>query len=561
MRRAICLLLCMLLMLPFAGCKKQREVPLVTSIETTEASQGGFYSAMDVEGHEVYVYAPEDILHADIINYGYTAPLLLVFGDQKLDGQKAVDFICEKGLDVTAQKTGGAVVYVNPLTSWDDEPYGVYERILALTRLDQRYFSNGLLYDKKTDKYHLFNSGAKICVYGYGSGADFIAKNYLKPLSGVAAMSYITGKEADITITAAVLEEISIQPETVDPEIIIVSVNNTTEINNAIKKQSNHFYSSNDRFDEIYEKSIRLSERSDGKIIETTDIRDSGLVQEVQIMEITTSEDNHRVRTPSYQLGAVIFRKEDSTKKQRPLVMCFHGGGDTAILTATTSGWDKLALEEDFILCAIEYHIRTTPTEIMEVIDNLLELYDIDPSRIYATGFSMGSMKTWDLYQEYPERFAGMSPMSGTVRPGLNSLSFEAPRMNENVIVPVFMVGGESSSMAELPFQGRIPVYRIENLFRVNQVDNPFEITNDRTYWPDTIYGFEGDVVEKLTDETHPQSVTTVRYYKSFDGNFYTVLCSISRHEHEIRPFTCQLAWEFMSKFRRNSDGSISIVN
>ncbi|MBQ2213745.1 MAG: hypothetical protein II414_04175, partial [Erysipelotrichaceae bacterium] len=161
----------------------------------------------------------------------------------------------------------------------------------------------------------------------------------------------------------------------------------------------------------------------------------------------------------------------------------------------------------------------------------------------------------------YPERFAGMSPMSGTVRPGLNSLSFEAPRMNEDVIVPVFMVGGESSSMAELPFQGRIPVYRIENLFRVNQVDNPFEITNDRTYWPDTIYGFEGDVVEKLTDETHPQSVTTVRYYKSFDGNFYTVLCSISRHDHEIRPFTCQLAWEFMSKFRRNSDGSISIVN
>lgn len=560
MRRVVCALLCILLVM-FTGCKeKQREVPLVTGVETVEARQGGFFSTLDVEGHDVHVYDPADILHGDIINYGYTAPMFLVFGEEKLDGQAAVDFICEKGIDKTAQENGAAVVYVNPLTSWDKEPYGVYERILALTRLDQRDFAHGLLYDKKADKYHLFNSGSKVCVYGYGTGADYIAKNYLKPLSGVAAMSYITGKEADTTITAAVLEKLSVQPEITDPEIIIVSVNNSSEINKTLRENSNYYYSSQDKFGKIYEDYLRLKQRADGKIIETTDIRDNGLIQEVQIMEITRSEDNHRVKTPTYELGAVIYRKEDSNKKQRPLVLCFHGGGDTAILTATISGWTQIALEEDFILCAIENHVRTTPTEVMEVIDNLEKLYDIDSTRIYATGFSMGSMKTWDLYQEYPERFAAMSPMGGTVRQGRNTQNWDSPKMNEDVMVPVFMVGGESSSMVELPFQGRTPVYRVEYLFRVNQVDNPFVISIDRTNWPDSIYGYEGDVVEKLTDETHPRSVTTLRYYKSFDGNFYTVLCSISHHDHEIRPFTCQIAWDFMSQFRRNSDGSISII-
>ncbi|MBR1861490.1 MAG: hypothetical protein IJ796_06495 [Lachnospiraceae bacterium] len=36
----------------------------------------------------------------------------------------------------------------------------------------------------------------------------------------------------------------------------------------------------------------------------------------------------------------------------------------------------------------------------------------IDEKRIYATGFSMGSGKTWDLYQEYPGSFAGFMPCS-----------------------------------------------------------------------------------------------------------------------------------------------------
>ena len=79
---------------------------------------------------------------------------------------------------------------------------------------------------------------------------------------------------------------------------------------------------------------------------------------------------------------------------------------------------------------------------------------------------------------------------------------------------------------------------------------------------PDTVTSMGWGVFdhcESLTSITIPDSVTTIRYYYSDDGNIYTALCPISRHAHEIRPFTCRLAWDFMKKYSRNPDGRIVI--
>ena len=52
-------------------------------------------------------------------------------------------FICEKGIDLIAQKNGGYVIFINPLKSWDKEEYGVYEMIMAETMVAQTGFSHG----------------------------------------------------------------------------------------------------------------------------------------------------------------------------------------------------------------------------------------------------------------------------------------------------------------------------------------------------------------------------------------------------------------------------------
>ena len=105
----------------------------------------------------------------------------------------------------------------------------------------------------------------------------------------------------------------------------------------------------------------------------------------------------------------------------------------------------------------MENHLNSTATEMMELIEILKDRYNIDSTRIYATGFSMGGCKSWDLYQEYPQVFAGLAPMDATFDVGRNIYDQEVKKgINENVIVPIFYAGGEITPLPELPFQAQI---------------------------------------------------------------------------------------------------------
>ena len=551
--RKISIILILLLLL--SGCEKKKEEPKderILSIETTQTEDKGTVSSFILDDHEIYVYCSEDLMHGDVINYGYSAPLLIVFGDKKMSVDEAVSLICEKRIDIIAQKNGGFVVFVNPCKDWKSEEEGIYEKILAKTMVGQSGFSNGLLYDEKSDEYFIFASPARTVLYGYGKGADYIAKHYLKKLTGTSSMSSL-GSD-DITITAAVLESFDQKPQIESDDIIVICRDGPAGI-----EESGHLTISDDSFDIVYDEYIAAYQRWNGKLSETFNMEKEGMAMEPLLFEIKTSSDNHVVKEPSYELGAVVFRKKDSEKKKKPLLLCFHGGGDTAIATASIAGWPEIAAEEDFILCAIEMHTRTTASETMQVIEKLKEIYDIDETKIYATGFSMGGIKTWDLYQEYPESFAALAPMGATVDVGKNTQFSDAPYVNEEVMVPLFYSGGENSSLGELPFQNYICVNRIEYLFKVNRVEMPFDAAYGyREEWDDPVYIYAGDQVEELCDEDYPESKTTIRYYRSEDGNIYTALCSISRHQHEVRPFTCRQAWDFMKRFSR-VDGKIVI--
>ena len=558
MRRFIIVLLAFLIVL--TGCRKKPQEPVgpekITAVKTEGVPQGGYVSSFTVAEHDIFVYRPEDIMNGNIINYGYSAPLLIVFPDEKLERKKAVEFVCAKGLDKIAQNNGGSVVIVDPLEDWDKEEYGIYEQVLSETMVGQTGFSHGLLYDASRRQYYIFASPAMTVVYGYGKGADYIGKNYLKETAGISAMSSLGG--SDITMTAAVLENLSVKPDVKDKNIIIVSVNNSS-LDSRIKRQSNQFHRSEESFDQIFEEYIAGWQRWNGKVAETFNLKKSGLEMKTHVFDIDTSADNRAVSSSFHRIGAVVFQRKDSRGK-KPLVLCFHGGGDTALATATIAGWPQLARQEDFILCATEMHTLSTATEIMDVIEKLKELYEIDESRIYATGFSMGGIKTWDMYQEYPQVFAALAPMAGTVLVGRNSQFRQAPVLNEDVPVPVFYSGGQSSDLRELPVQSQDVVERINYLFEVNKVPMPFEMSMARrSEWQDSVYGYQGDIVEEYIDPANPDSKTTVRYYYSEDGRIITALCSITHHKHEIRPFTVSLAWQFMKKYSRSSDGRIVI--
>lgn len=555
----------------------------IREIDTIGNADGSFITSMQVEENRIFVYQPADHMHTDLINYGFSAPLLLVFGDSAFTAESAAAYAEDTRLSQIAAENGGVVIFVNPREggSWDEEPYGVYEAVLGKTKLTQRGFSHGVIYDDKVPRnkfeemmmeqqhldrepeYFILGSTVATYVYATGTGADYIAKYYLKDVKGQTYMGDLG--EGDLTMTAATLQNVHYAPVISKREIKIVSVGND-ELINSIFKCSCDSVAVEEELDVVrqYDAYIGDFKRWKGRVMASSNYRKEGIVMKPERMMVVTSPDNQwaNVARPSHEAGYVLFYDAENPPTDpanpKPLLFCFHGGGDSAVATAAIGGWPEIAKENGFVLCAVEMHMSITAAETMQILEKLQQEYAIDPTAVYVTGFSMGGIKSWDFYQEYPEKIAGCAPMDATVEVGENTQFGKAPRCNDSVIVPVFYNGGESSPLAELPNQAEKCVHRVANLFAVNQVKKDYPVEYEgREQWEDPYYGVRGDTEEQYDDPEFPGSVATVRNFVSADGEVYTKLCSVSNHMHEIRPNTCRLAWAFLKRFRRNADGTL----
>jgi len=186
------------------------------------------------------------------------------------------------------------------------------------------------------------------------------------------------------------------------------------------------------------------------------------------------------------------------------------------------------------------------------VLDELKKRYNVDEHRIYAIGFSMGCGKTWDMFEQYPDVFAGLAPASALF-PVYNN-PFGKPlgdKLNTTVPVPIFYSGGDNSHLTELPFQGAAGIERLQYAARVNKCINKFDVTfEDKDSWTDPIMAVKGDRVEKLYDKSR-DAYLTVHYYDSEDGVCRTAYASISGQGHEYRHHTAEHAYTFISQFTR----------
>ncbi|MBO4679546.1 MAG: hypothetical protein J5626_07735, partial [Lachnospiraceae bacterium] len=186
------------------------------------------------------------------------------------------------------------------------------------------------------------------------------------------------------------------------------------------------------------------------------------------------------------------------------------------------------------------------------LIGELKKKYNIDEHRIYASGFSMGGCKSWDMFQEYPKVFAGLAPMDATFEVGLNVFGKPAPKeINRDTPVPIFYAGGEITPLPELPFQAEKCHDRMKYVFEVNRLKTPYDVKfEDRENWKNKIWGIDGDRVERFYDESR-DSFLTVNYFTDESGVESTAFASISGQGHECREHTCEHAWQFLSKFSR----------
>lgn len=139
---------------------------------------------------------------------------------------------------------------------------------------------------------------------------------------------------------------------------------------------------------------------------------------------------NYRFLTPKNNVDSVDY----------PFVIFLHGAGERGNDNESQLAYiDKVfgndnfrtkfpcyaifpQCAEDFRWCETDWTLpsHTLPqkmsvylTAVVQLADSLINNCNIDTSRIYVTGMSMGGFGTWDLLSRYPEKFAAAIPICG----------------------------------------------------------------------------------------------------------------------------------------------------
>jgi len=525
-------------------------------------ADGSKYWEHTFDSFSVKVYLPNCNLPTDIINYGFMTPYLLIFEEHTLSPEDAKNFADETGFSKIATEYGGSVVFISPAAGdWSNASPALFTELISNTKIGQ-YYENGVtkMRDRFTGNWgSLYIRGAlhRSFLYGTGASADYIATHLLQTIEGDG----LFGK-GDITPALCCLEKLSVLPAPKRRDIPVISIGNSEEINSALAdtldyvlcKESADYYNDFVSFGKRFRRMV-------GYLNIEPDLESMGMAVEPGVVTLTTAPDNRGddKDTKEHKVGYVAYynKKIMETGKPVPTVLCFHGGGDSAMCMVALSDWHLVVNKYDFLLISIENHLNSTATEMMELLGLLKNKYPIDEERIYATGFSMGGCKSWDMYQEYPNVFAAVAPMDATFDVGLNSYGQPVEHINRDTILPVFYVGGELTPLPELPFQEEKCRNRMEYVLKVNRAKTPYNVKfEDRADWKNKIWGIDGDVICKAKDDNR-NCILTMHLFESENGCCYSIFGSGSNQAHEMRHLNCENAWKFFSQFRRLKDGTL----
>ena len=156
--------------------------------EVTRTNDGAFWGN-SYEKFDVEVYVPHSPLQGDILNYGFIAPYLLIFNDKKLTREEQITFAREKGFEKLAADFDSSVVFITPKTGdWTSAAPDILSEISSNSKIHQ-YHKDGVViannfFRHSIDGYFIRGAIFRIILCGYGSGADYIAKNCLCHFEG-----------------------------------------------------------------------------------------------------------------------------------------------------------------------------------------------------------------------------------------------------------------------------------------------------------------------------------------------------------------------------------------
>jgi predicted peptidase len=116
-----------------------------------------------------------------------------------------------------------------------------------------------------------------------------------------------------------------------------------------------------------------------------------------------------------------ILQLPKNQQEKFPLLVFLHGSGERGIILENVKAHspftyqDKIAQPIAILAPQCPANQWWDTKALYELINNIIEKYNIDKSRIYLTGLSMGGWGAWKLAEDYPELFAALAPVCGPV--------------------------------------------------------------------------------------------------------------------------------------------------
>ena len=143
--------------------------------------------------------------------------------------------------------------------------------------------------------------------------------------------------------------------------------------------------------------------------------------QAMTSISVNGDERFFRLSAPSSDAGTKL-----------PVIIAYHGGGGADEDFQQQNQFDQLGEQEKFIMAyAIaeedrtasegEWFLNTAATSRDDndfseaIVDELSKIYCVDKDRLYAIGYSLGSMFTYEIACQLNNRFAAVASFAGTM--------------------------------------------------------------------------------------------------------------------------------------------------
>ena len=235
-------------------------------------------------------------------------------------------------------------------------------------------------------------------------------------------------------------------------------------------------------------------------------------------------------------------------KKPAPLLLAFHGGDGGGYRFPQQSSFEALANSNGFILAFPEakhlesneggwqLNTRADSTQdidyVKAVIDDIASKHKLDQKRVYATGYSLGSMFNYEIACHLADRFAAIASYAGTMP--LNPDSCDQPHPT-----PIMHLHGKADGIITYGNEWNWKAW--DSVGTMRDIRSLMEFWSDKYNCKKIVDTTKGDVQHVIHSNCDRNS--RIEHY-GLAGQGHAWPESIN----DIS--TYQVIWNFLSKFR-----------